>query len=813
MNRGLNDLRVVELGGGIAAAMAGKLLADLGAPVVKVEPPEGDPTRHVGPFRGGIPHPEASGTFLYLNANKRSLVLDLDAPAGREALASLAGRADLVIEDFAPGEAAARGVGYERFARANPRLVLLSITPFGRSGPYRDYAANDLTLTHGGGWGWLCPGKATPPERPPIKPFGQHALVQAGLHGAVAALAALYGARESGVGEHVDLSVQEVVTFLLGRHFAVYPYAGRSDSRLSPAAYEPMSFYPCKDGGVYLICPEQSQFERLVRLMGSPDWALSKRFASREGRERHPAELKTRLSEWTAQWETEALFHACQNVRVGAAPVFDHAQLERQEHLRAREFFVRQHHPSAGAVVLPGAPYRFKHPMWALRAPAPALGEANGEQAALFADGRAGRHDGSEPGRDPAGGSASPGLPLAGLRVLDLSWVWAGPHCTLMLALLGAEVIKVESSRRPDLTRRSHLFAAGMEPGLNRCGYFNQVNQGKLSIGVDLSHPEGAALVKRLAAKCDVMISNFGTGVLERLGLGAEEMQRAHPRLVVAMISAFGQTGPCRHYMGYGPLIPPLAGISAQTGYEDGAPGDVGLAYGDPNAGVYAAVAILASLLTQAGDGSGPGQVIDVSMWEAMICTAFEGWMNHALGNRPYRPMGNRHPTFAPHNLYRCAGTDDWVAIAAQTEAQWRALCDAIGEPALKDDPRFRDAAARKRHEDALDSLLAAWCAQRERWEVTRVLQAAAVPAMPSLDSKALAEDAHLQARGVFTAWPHGEVGVRTLMGVPWRLARRPNGLGTAAPLLGEHTDVVLERLLGLDALERRRLREAGIIE
>ncbi len=857
MQTGLESIRIIEIANGISASMAGKLLADLGAEVVKIEPPGGDPLRSEGPFPGGVADPEASGAYLYLNTNKRSLELDLTAPAGREALLPLVRRADLLIHDFPPAALASRGLHPEAFQATHPSLVLLSITPFGLQGPYRDYAATDLTLFHGGGWGWICPGRGTPAHFPPSKPFGQHALVQAGLHGAVAALAALRGARKTGVGEHIDFSIQDVVIFLLGRHFAVYPYTGRVDSRLSPPSYEPMTIYPCADGFIYLICPEQNQFERLVEVMGHPEWATDPRFGTRKGREVHAVELKARLSEWTVTMEAETLYHACQRNRVGAAPVLDYPALERQEHLRAREYFAAISHPRAGALTMPGAPYRLRHRLRARRSPAPLLGEANGERKRLFGDGASPSIPGGEtsPNQHPGrGGTGSTGngeapLPLAGVRVLDLSWVWAGPHCTMMMAFLGAEVIKVESSLRTDLTRRTHLFAGDMEPGPNRNGYFNIINQGKLGIGVNLGTPEGVELVKELARHCDVMVSNFGTGVLEKLGLGADEMQRVNPRLICAMISAFGQTGPCRHYMGYGPLIAPLAGISAQTGYaEDGQPRDVGIAYGDPNGGVYTAVAILASLLAEEnmgearenGGDAGPdgnggdkleagepgrGQVIDLSMWESMICTGFEGWMNHALGNPPHAPMGNRSPVHAPHNLYPCGervegggegGEQDreqWVAIAVTSGAQWRGLCQAIGKPELEDDSRFRDAPSRKAHEDALDEILAAWCAQRERWEITRLLQAAGVPAFPSLDTPSLMEDPHIQERGLLTHWPHPEVGTRTLVGMPWRFTNRPNGLGKAAPLLGEDTDAVLERLLGMDEPRRADLRARGIIE
>ncbi|MCZ6841353.1 MAG: CoA transferase [SAR324 cluster bacterium] len=802
--QGLEGLQVIELGGGVSAPMAGKMLAGLGATVLKIEPPGGEPARRRGPFPQGVPGPEASGTYLYLNTNKRSLELDLTAREGRATLAGLAERADLLLHNFTPAEMETRGISYERLSGRNPRLVMLSITPFGLSGPYRDYAANELTLIHGGGWGWIIPGKGAPPELPPIKPFGQHVLVHAGLHGLVAALAACRGAAQSGLGEHIDLSVQETVVFLLGRHFSIYSYTGQTDKRTSPTLYEPMNFYPCQDGHIFLICPEQSQWQRFVKLMGEPAWALEERFSSREQRSGNAQALLKLIAQWTAGWKVDDLFHACQQERVGAAPVFDFPQLERQEHLLAREFYVEQSHPVAGALRMPGAPFHLKQPWWRPSEPAPRLGEAARDAASLFAPLP------ELAGNGGAGQARKP--PLAGVRVLDLSWVWAGPHCTQMMAMLGAEVIKVESSSRLDLTRRSRLQPPGMEPGHNLSAYYNQINQCKKSIGIDLSNPEGIALVKQLAESSHVMISNFGTGVLEKLGLGAEEMQRINPRLHVAMISAFGQTGPSRYYMGYGPLISPLAGVSAQTGYADGLPQDVGMAYGDPNGGVYCAIALTAALWAGLRHGA-PGQVIDLSMWEAMLCTGFEGWMNHALGNPPYRPMGNRDPVDAPHNVYASAGEDAWVAVAVSDQAQWRGLCRAIGQPNLADDARFRDAPARKANEDALDALLGAWCAGRERWEATRALQAEGVPAFPVLDTKDLQEDPHLLARKCFTNWPHAEAGLRTMMGAPWRMAFTPNGNGHAAPLLGEHTDYVLEAVLGLSTQRRAELREAHIVE
>ena len=616
MGVGLEGLAVIEVGGGFAASTTGKALADLGAEVVKVEPPDGDPLRRRGLVPGS--GATAGGPFLHLNTNKRSVELDRSKAAGRARFGELLARADLVVRE---------GHGpdledVEPWRERNPRLVVATITAFGLTGPRRRWRGDELTLVHAGGWGYIVPGRGAPREWPPIRPFGHHALIQAGLHAAVAALAACRAARVTGEGDHLDVSVQEAVAFLLGRHFTSFEYAGRIDHRSDHSIYEPMGFYPCRDGEVFIICPEQSQWERMASLIGEAEWGAGASFRSRDERGRHAAEIRERVSAWTSVRRGEEVFHALQEARVGAAPVYDYPRLAAQPHLRARGFFVPLDHPGPGRIELLGAPCRLRRKWWRLSRPAPEIGEAGTALDGLFA-GRSSpvprypaRAPVSDGGGDPAGAggaggstapTAAPGGgvdrvdgPLAGVRVLDLSWVWAGPHCTMILGALGAEVLKVESSRRLDLTRRASVHARELPPGPNRNGYFNQIGQHKKSVGIDLSKPEGRGLVLRLASRSDVFVANFGTGVLERMGLGPDDLLAVNPDLTVALISAFGQDGPLRLYTGYGPLISPLSGLSAVTGYaEDGRPRDVNMAYGDPNGGVHAAVAVAASLLAR----------------------------------------------------------------------------------------------------------------------------------------------------------------------------------------------------------------------
>ena len=816
MGQGLEGIRVLELACGVAAPLAGKMMADLGAEVVKIEPPGGEPGRRRGPFPQDRADPEASGLYIALNANKRSVELDLCGEAGQAALERLAGRAQVLIHDHPPAAMQALGLEYKRFRALNPKLVMLSITPFGLSGPYSAYAAAELNLMHGSGWGFNCPGPGSDPALPPIKPFGQHAFIQAGLHGATAALAALYGVMRGGPGEHIDLAAREAALTCLGRHMVNYSYAGEVDSRLLPRAYAPNGFYPCADGMIYLVTIEEDQWQRLVELMGEPAWAKAGQFETKFTRARAEEELNAGLAEFFAQWKVEDLFRACQERRIPAAPVYGYERLLADPHMQARGFVQAHEHPVVGKLKMPGPPYLLKRPWWALRTPAPRLGEASGCMDTLLRAGAGGDAAGvqgrgeapSAPQNGPREGPAP--LPLAGVRVLDFTWVWAGPHGALMLANLGADVFKIESPGRPDLLRRSTSFPKGMERGLNRAGTFNQMSQGKQSVAIDLSREGGLELVKRMAAECDVVISNFSTGVMERFGLGAEDLHRINPELVIAAISGFGQTGPCKSYIGYGQAIVPLSGISAQTGYAGQGPAEVATAYGDPNAGIVMAYGVVAALAARAMYGG--GQYLDISLWEAMAATGFEGWINHALGNPPYERMGNRDPVWAPHNCYRCTGEDQWVSIAVTDEAQWRALCAEMGQPGLAEDGRFRDAPARKTHEDELDALISEWCAPQERWDVTRRLQAVGVAAFPSLSTKDVAEDPQLAAREYFGQLPHPEVGQRLHTGLPWRLENRPSGVRGPAPLLGQHTDQVLKEVLGMAEEEIARLRKEGIL-
>jgi benzylsuccinate CoA-transferase BbsF subunit len=399
--------------------------------------------------------------------------------------------------------------------------------------------------------------------------------------------------------------------------------------------------------------------------------------------------------------------------------------------------------------------------------------------------------------------------PLEGVRIADFTWVWAGPFCTLQLAHLGAEVIRVETTTRPCVTRVLPPWANG-EFGVNRSGYFNQYNQGKRSVTLDLKNPRAVAIAKELVAKSDIVCENFAAGVMDRMGLGYSALQQVKPDIIMIAMSGYGATGPERDFVSYGPAQVPLSGMSSLTGYRDWPPMHVGISYGDPTGGLHGAVAVLAALLYRARTGR--GQFIDMSQQETTIAVIPDGVVDYTMnGIQPPR-QGNRDPYMAPHGIFRCTGQQRWVAIVARDDADWQCLAHAIGQPELATEPQFHTLAARKLNEDRLEEIISGWTLTRSPEDVTRILQEAGVPAFTAYNSKDLSEDAHLNAAGFFVNLEHPEVGTRQHVGIPWRMSETPCSVDRPAPCLGEHTDYVLRDVLGYSSDEVARLKGEGVV-
>jgi benzylsuccinate CoA-transferase BbsF subunit len=399
--------------------------------------------------------------------------------------------------------------------------------------------------------------------------------------------------------------------------------------------------------------------------------------------------------------------------------------------------------------------------------------------------------------------------PLDGIRVADFCWAWAGPYGALQLAHLGAEVIRIESNTRMCPSRQIPPWAEN-ERGINRAGYFNQYNQGKRSLTLDLKKPEGLTLAKQLIAKSDIVIENFAAGIMDKMGLGYEVLRAVKPDIIMISLSGYGATGPEKGYVSYGPPQVALSGMSSLTGYQDGPPRQAGFSYGDPNGGVHGTFAVMCALLHRAKTGE--GQYIDLSQREACVMLLPEALMDYAMnGTQPSR-SGNRDPYMAPHGVFRCRGEDRWVSIAVRNDDEWRRMCKVMGRAEQATDPRFAVLAARKENEDALEQTVTAWTQERSADEVTRSLQQVGIAAYPSLDGKDMLANPHVTARGFFVELEHPEVGKRRHLGIPWKMSRTPCEVRRPAPCLGQDTEYVLEEILGLNHAEIASLKKREVL-
>ncbi len=399
--------------------------------------------------------------------------------------------------------------------------------------------------------------------------------------------------------------------------------------------------------------------------------------------------------------------------------------------------------------------------------------------------------------------------PLDGIRVIDFSQVWAGPYATLLLALMGAEVIKVESRKRIDGSRLSSLTTGQRFSGFDSSTVYNELNLNKMDICLDLGQPKAIELAKRLVTISDVALQNFRPGVMDRLGLGYEALSEVKPNIIYLSSSACGSTGPERAYAGYAPGFASLSGLASLTGYSDGPPFTMGGRI-DLISATTSAFAIVAALNYRARTGE--GQYIDLSSSESISVTIGDVLMDYTMNRRSRRRDGNHDEVMAPHNCYRCKGEDDWISIAISNDEEWRAFVNAIGNLDWARDEKFQDAFSRKQNEDELDRLISQWTINHTKYEVMDMLQKAGVAAVPSFSSEDLFNDPHLKERGFATELEHPIMGKTTVLSPPWKLSATPARITRHAPLFGEHNNYVFGELLGMSQEEIETLMEEEVI-
>ncbi|MBI2864174.1 MAG: CoA transferase [Chloroflexi bacterium] len=410
-----------------------------------------------------------------------------------------------------------------------------------------------------------------------------------------------------------------------------------------------------------------------------------------------------------------------------------------------------------------------------------------------------------------------PRLALEGLRIADLTQVFAGPYATKLLADMGAEVIKIESCVRCDRPHGPVAPGTGMfpddKPGdepYNRGAYYNELNRSKYAITLDLTHATGKEVFNKLVKVSDAVVENYSARVMKNFGLDYGTLRAIKPDLVMVSMPGYGMSGPYRDYVTYGTGTEAMALCSDLTGYADGAPLKPGIAYGDPTGGMFAAFALLAAIRYR--NKTGRGQYVDLSLRESLIQMFGDAVMDYTMNGRVQRREGNRHPSMAPHGCYRCKGEDNWVAIAVSDDQEWQAFCRAMDKPGLAQDNRFTGASSRWRHGDDLDQLVDEWTRRHDNDEVMHILQEAGVPAAAVLNIRQILANPHFVSRGYFENVFHSATGTYPYPGVAWKLSKTAGSIHRPPPLFAEHNDFVLGEILGLSREERDALRREGVI-
>jgi crotonobetainyl-CoA:carnitine CoA-transferase CaiB-like acyl-CoA transferase len=775
----LRGFRVVELSESVAGEYCGKLLADFGAEVIKVEAAgRGSPTRAMAPVLGDGAGCEGSVLFAYLNTNKESVVLDTTSAADVECLHKLIDSADAVIDD-----------GATSWAQQHPSVVFCSVTPFGQ-GAAAEYAnAKSINVFHASGWGYHTPSHPDP-SKPPLQGPGRFiADYEAGLEAALCIAAALFGRLHTGRGEFIDVSQHAVLVSradcILGRLITgEVPAVGTRDDYDQQG---PASFFACADGFVYLYMTSRAHWLAVKKLMGGPVWLddFDDDWLEFSVTPEKVTAFQRGFATWVRDLAKERAADEAQRLGVPLVPVNDAADLHHAPQYRHRGFFQAVNHPVLGEAAYPTVPYTLSASPAEITSAAPALGQhtaailyrlntAHAPPAVKSAQ--------LKPPKNPRGG------PLEGVRVVELTKVWAGPYAGKLLALLGAEVIKVETAALPEEMR------AYGGTDINHAPFFLSINPEILSVDIDIKSAEGMAQLRELIARSDIVINNLRPGAMERQGLGYQQLTEIKPDIISVSIKMWGNDGPLGHQTGYAPCFAALAGLAPLVGYPGGPPLGTSMRYGDSTVGAAAAYAAVVALLHR--ELCGAGQFVDISAVETLSSMIGDCLLEQSLTGRRLGPAGNNHPDMCPHGCYPC--TDgSWISVAVANEPEWHRLCDVLDAPALADDPRYAALEDRRQHGEALDADLARLTGSHDAEDLAHRLRLAGVPATKSATAIDVIGDQQLWDRELYRFVSDHREGQRPILGPSWRMTRGPARVERGAPDLGEDTDYVVHEVLG----------------
>lgn len=770
---GLAGIRVVDLTTTIAGNYATKLLADAGAEVVAVEPADGAPLRRWS-ATDSVPEGESGALWHYLHTSKRSVRTSVPD----EELADLIAGADVLVESGTVDVAALR--------RRHHQLVVVSVTPWGRTGPWADRPWTHFTVEAASG-AVLARGL---PEDVPYQGGGRVVEWTAGSYAAAAAVPAVLHARRSGNGAHVDCSLLEVMA-VAGSTFAdtMNAMAGRPPLATPARSLESPSIEPCKDGWIGFNTNSGQMFQNYLMLIERFDLLDDPNWASLQYRMANLDEWNAIQHAWLREHTVDEILEKAAELRIAAAQVNDGETILGNEHFVARGVFV----DNPAGFAQPRPPYLVDGETVRPFEPAPELGEADG---AL------------EPRHRPEPEGTGGDLPMAGVRVLDLTSWWAGPSATQLLAGLGAEVIHVESTAHPDGMRATGYYL-NPQKWWEFGHLFVAVNPNKLGVTLDVNQPRGLELVEELIKTCDLVVENFAPRVTERWGITWERVHELNPKAVMVRMPAFGLSGPWRDRVGFAQTMEMMAGMAWVTGPLGGPP-RIMRGPCDPIAGMHGAVAMTTAL--HEARRTGEGHLVEAVMVEAAVNCAAEQIVEFTAYGQHLTRQGNRSPEAAPQGLYACQGAERWLALSVATDEQWEALRKVLGDPEWASDPSYATLAGRRAGHDALDAGLAAWAAEREVEAAEAELVAAGVPAVVAWDPRIESQHPQLVARRLYEEMPHPAVGDVTVPGLPFRWSGIDTWVRTPTPLLGEHNREVLQGMLGVTDDELEALAASGVI-
>jgi crotonobetainyl-CoA:carnitine CoA-transferase CaiB-like acyl-CoA transferase len=805
----LTGLRVIELPcldtmPFMAAAMAAKSFADFGAEVIKVEPPRtGAQERQLGPFRDDLPDSETGGLHLFLNTNKSGVTLDLENADDRVKLFRLLEHADILLNPNLPSLNERIGLDPRELTTRFPELIVVSLTTFGIDSIYRNLRGGDLVATHMSGVGYETPWHQVtdPPNQPPLKLAGRQSDYLCGYTAAAAAMVAIFDRARTGAGQHVDVSQWLAMTSMVRPNIG-----GATHESPKTPAYQRLNIrrkagaqwvYPCADGWASFNAGTERFWQGWKNVMSHPEWMDTEIFKTTGERAAHVDVIEAAIHDWLSGVTKQEAFEKAQSQHVPCFPVHNVQEVAENAQYQARDFYEDHDHPLAKRVRTPGAPCRFSRTPWRIKRGAPKLGEHNRQiledsLAILEADRKR---------------ATAKRLPFEGIRVLDFGWIFAVPHATAWLGCMGAEVIRVESMRAPDLVR----FLTGTDGvvGANLSGVFHSINWSRKSLALDLSRPEGQEIARRLVHKSDIVTENYTVGNMQKYGLDYESLRRLKPDLIMMSGTPLGQDGPFARTVGFGPTTQAFAGLCHLTGYPGEFPCGIGGTWPDFAVGTGMVFFLLAALHHR--NRTGEGQYLDLSMAEMVTTMIPEAMMDWFMNHRDKGPIGNRDPSMAPHGVFPVAGDDRWVAISIASDEEFQALCDVLDIPGLAADRLYARLPDRLRNVAALENEIAARTRNFDRDDLVRRLRDRGIAAGPVYNTLQLMNDEAFSASGVMFTREHGESGARPVPGLPVKFsALEPDYRG--APRIGQDSGEILSSLLNLNAAEIARLKEEKVL-